>query len=150
MKKDTLDRLQTEFAEFPKMCAKTLPTSLEIESAAKEIGIPFSTDYYDFLQDFAAAMVGPYPIYGLRPVEVMGDDSWSVITMTKRFRNDKITAADGWVIVSTDNAGNPVGMDRDGVIWIYDHDFGGGAPLAANFEEYLRIRCLGLKDTGFW
>jgi hypothetical protein len=145
MMRDTVDRLRSEFAEFPMMSAKTLPTALEADIASADIGIPFSSDYREFLLEFGAAMVGPYPIYGLRPVVVMGDDSWSVIAMTKRFREDNIPAADGWIVVSSDHSGNPVGMDRDGVIWIHDHDFGGVAQLAKNFEEYLRVRCLGLS-----
>ncbi len=92
-------------------------------------------------------MVGAYPIYGLRPVAVMGDDSWSVVAMTKQFREENVPEAKGWVIISSDHAGNPVGMDRDGAIWIHDHDFGGVTRVASTFEEYLLVRCLGLKNT---
>jgi len=144
---DTHDRLRAEFLEFPMMRARTLPTALEVEHASADIGVSFSSDYRDFLLEFGAAMVGPYPIYGLRPVEVMGSDSWSVVAVTKRFRGDNIPAANGWVVVSSDHAGNPVGMDHDGVIWIHDHDYGGVAPLAKNFEEYVRVRCLGLNGA---
>ncbi len=75
----------------------------------------------------------------------MGDDSWSVLEMTKRFREENVPEANGWIIVSTDQAGNPVEMDRDGAIWIHDHDFGGVARLTKNFEGYLRVQYLGLK-----
>jgi len=147
MNRETITRLTDKLSESPILRAESLPSTAEIDDASSEIGIPFSTDYRDFLLTFGAAMVGPYPIYGLRPVEVMGDDSWSVVAMTKQFREDNVPEANGWVIISTDHAGNPVGMDRDGAIWIHDHDFGGVARLAKNFEEYLRVRCLGLEGV---
>lgn len=147
MNRETITQLTDKLSESPILRAESLPSAAEIDDASREIGVPFSSDYRDFLLMFGAAMVGPYPIYGLRPVEVMGDDSWSVIAMTKQSRQDKVPEANGWVIVSSDHAGNPVGMDRDGAIWIHDHDFGGVARLAKNFEEYLRVRCLGLKGV---
>jgi hypothetical protein len=145
MNEETTTRLTDKLSESPILRAESLPNAAEIDDASSEIGVPFSSDYRDFLLKFGAAMVGPYPIYGVRPVEAMGDDSWSVVAMTKRFREDNVPAANRWVIVSSDHAGNPVGMDRDGAIWIHDHDFGGVAPLAKNFEEYVRVRCLGMK-----
>lgn len=145
MNDETITRLTDKLSESPILRAATLPSEAEIDDASNEIGVPFSTQYREFLLKYGAAMVGPYPIYGLRPVEVMGDDSWSVVAMTKHFRQDNIQAARGWVVVSSDHGGNPVGMDRDGAIWIHDHDFGGVAPLAKSFEEYLRVRCLGMK-----
>ena len=146
MNQETTSRLTEKLSESLILRAESLPSATEIDAVSSEIGVPFSSDYRDFLLTFGAAMVGPYPIYGLRPADVMGDDSWSVLEMTKRFREENVPEAYGWIIVSTDQAGNPVGMDREGAIWIHDHDFGGIARLAKNFEEYLRVRCLGLKD----
>jgi hypothetical protein len=37
-------------------------------------------------------------------------------------------------------------MDKDGTIWIHDHDFGGLSQLASSFEEYVRVHCLKLSD----
>jgi hypothetical protein len=147
MNRETITRLTDKLSESPILRADSLPSAAEIDDASSEIGVPFSADYRDFLLTFGAAMVGPYPIYGLRPVEVMGDDSWSVVAMTKQFREDNVPEANEWVIVSADHAGNPVGMDRDGVIWIHDHDFGGVARVAKNFEDYVRVRCLGLEGV---
>ncbi|MGC4002693.1 MAG: SMI1/KNR4 family protein [Pirellulales bacterium] len=146
MNQETTIRLAEKHSGLSFLRAETLPDSAEIDDASNEIGIPFSSDYRSFLLTFGAAIVGPYPIYGLRPVEVMGDDSWSVVEMTKQFRAEGVASAHEWIIFSSDHAGNPVGMDRVGKIWIYDHDFGGVAPAAENFEEYLRIWCLGIKD----
>lgn len=141
MTPDTINRLNTELASSPILIAKSLPTELEIEKAAQELGIPFTNDYVEFLQKFGGAVVGAFPIFGLRPVPVMGK-SWSVLEMTNWYRQQSIPEANKWVVFSEDHAGNPVGFDESGVVWTYDHDFGGTTRLMNSFEDYLRKRCL--------
>lgn len=145
MMKDTIDRLNSEFAQFPTMRADELPSSTEIEDASKQIGVPFPRDYQEFLGNYGGAMVGAYPIYGLRPVPVMGKRRWSVVEVTRQCRNGKIPGCDAWIVFSEDQAGNPIGIDAAGAVWIHDHDFGGIAPLAKDFEEYIRKQCLNLE-----
>jgi len=93
-------------------------------------------------------MVGPYPIFGLRPVDVMGTDQWSVVDVTRHYRSDGVPGVDKWAVISEDHAGNPIGMDGEGVIWIHDHDFGGVSTIARTFEEYVRVHCLKLPGHG--
>lgn len=145
---DTIARLDAEFAEFPILLADGLPSEVEVDQAERRVGVPFGEDYRRFLLRYGGAMVGPYPIFGLRPVEVMGDDLWSVVVVTEWYRAQEIPGTDRWVVMSNDHAGNPVGKDAAGAIWIYDHDFGGLAPLAESFEQYLRVRCLRLDPSG--
>ncbi|SFJ19309.1 SMI1/KNR4 family protein [Planctomicrobium piriforme] len=147
MNEETLSRLSNKLSDSPILRAAALPSPNEVEAAAEEIGIPFPSDYREFLLKFGGAMVGPYPIYGLRPVEVMGWNEWSVVEMTKRSRKNNILGTENWAIVSTDHAGNPIGIDRDGLIWVHDHDFGGVALLVDNFEEYIRVWCWGLAPS---
>lgn len=123
------------------LVASSLPAENEIEQAAKELGIPFPNDYNEFLQTFGGAMVGPYPFFGLRPVPVMGRN-WSVVEMTKCYRQQSIPEAAHWVVFSEDHAGNPIGFDSNEGIWIFDHDFGGVTRLANSFEDYLLNHCL--------
>lgn len=143
MNSDTWNRLDLMFSESPIMCAEKIPTQDEVDYASHEIGIPFPQDYREFLLRYGGAMVGPYPVFGLGPVKVMGNE-WSVIELTRRYRNDHVTGCDGWIVFSEDHVGNPVGMDSDGKVWIYDHDFGGVAQLSESFEEYIRTRCLAI------
>jgi hypothetical protein len=147
MMPNTIDRLDAQFVEFPTTRAGDVPTSSEIEQAARQIGVPFSLDYKEFLRRYGGAMAGPYPIFGLRPVEVMDRDLWSVVAVTRHFRSDGVPGCDAWAVISYDHAGNPVGMDQNGAIWMHDHDFGGITPLATNFEEYLRVNCLKLPHS---
>ncbi len=83
MNPETTTRLTDKLSASPILRAESLPSAAEIDDVSSEIGVPFSSDYRDFLLKFGAAMVGPYPIYGLRPVEVMGDDSWSVLGLNQ-------------------------------------------------------------------
>ncbi len=148
MSPDTWNRLTLHLSSSPILRAETLPTVEEVDRACEAVGVPFPQEYRDFLLRFGGAMVGPYPIYGLRPVEVMGVNTWSVVEMTKHYRADGWPGAEEWVIISTDHGGNPIGMDAKGLIWTFDHDFGGLYFEADNFEEYVRVKCLGLLKEG--
>jgi hypothetical protein len=142
MMPDTIDRLDAEFAEFPIMRAADVPSEAEIVQAEQQIGVSFPDDYRQFLLRYGGAMVGPCPVFGLRPVEVMGANDWSVVDVTRHYRSQGVPGTDQWAVISHDHAGNPIGMDREGVIWIYDHVFGGLSLLARDIEDYIRRRCL--------
>lgn len=138
---DTLERLDQMFAESPVMRADDVPSAAEVDSAAEDIGIPFPKDYREFILRYGGATVGPYPIFGLHSCHVM-DERWSVIDVTHEGRSSGIDGISDWIVFSGDLSGNPIGMDVNGKVWIYDHDFGGVAELASDFEEYIRIHCL--------
>ncbi len=40
-------------------------------------------------------------------------------------------------MVSFDGAGNPIGIDSDGAVWISYHDGGGVVAMAPSFEEFI-------------
>ena len=42
-----------------------------------------------------------------------------------------------WLIIGTDYAGNPVGIDKDGKVLMLDYDFGGCNVLGESFEDYI-------------
>ncbi len=142
MNADTLTKLHEEFDSFPNMVAESTPTDDEIRQASEELGIPFSDDYVEFLRKYGGGMVGAYPIFGLRPVSVMGKERWSVVHVTNLYRQRDVPGTDRWVVMSEDHAGNPVGFDANGFVWTHDHDFGGVTQLAHSFEDYVREHCL--------
>lgn len=148
MRQDTIACLDAEFAESPIMRANDAPSQAEIVQAEQQIGVPFDADYCEFLLRYGGAMVGPYPIFGLQPVEVMGTDHWSVLDVTRHYRTDDVPGVERWVVISEDHAGNPVGLDAEGAIWIHDHDFGGTSKIAESFEGYLRGSCLKVPRPG--
>lgn len=146
MKFDTISRLDAEFAEFPIMRALNQPSEEEISRIEQLIGVPFPDDYKQFILLYGGAMVGAYPVFGLRPVEVMGNNHWSILDVTEHYRANGTPGTNQWAIFSEDHSGNPIGMDKDGVIWTYDHDFGGTVCLANDFEDCIRVRFLKLSD----
>jgi cell wall assembly regulator SMI1 len=146
MTPDTIDRLDARFAEFPMLRAADPPSEAEIMQAEQQIGVLFPDDYRQFLLRYGGAMVGAYPVFGLRPVDVMGVSHWSVLDVTRHYRSDGVPGTDQWTVISEDHAGNPIGMDQDGVIWIHDHDFGGISPIARSFEDYIRTRCMKVSS----
>lgn len=141
MRLDTLQALEKMFLDSPMMRADGVPTDMEIADASDRLGITFPNDYVEFLRRFGGAMVGPYPVFGLRPVDVMESERWSVVEITELTR-DSLNEAGGWVVFSEDHGGNPIGFDSSGSVTIYDHDFGGSSKIANDFEGYLRSQCL--------
>jgi SMI1 / KNR4 family (SUKH-1) len=106
--------------------------------------VKLAEDYKEFIRRYGGAIVGPFPIYGLREVEPMGDES-TLLEVTKIFRQQPWPGVENWAVISMDHAGNPVGLDAEGKVWISDHDFGAIQLLAPNFEAYLQ-RCLRFAD----
>ena len=136
MRATTWAKLDEEFLDLPMMKAE--PASrVEVENAAKRLGCTFDPDYFEFVRRYGGAMVGPAPMLGVRQAEVMGVDAWSVVEVTERFRKDGWRGVDEWYIVSIDGAGNPIGMSREGSVWVSDHDAGEIIEFADSFEVFV-------------
>jgi hypothetical protein len=75
----------------------------------------------------------------------MGDES--VVDLTRRFQADGWRGTENWYVISFDGAGNPVGMDRDGHVWLSDHNSGDIVDVAANFEAFV-LGLLGPSPIG--
>jgi hypothetical protein len=142
MRPDTIAALEREFREFPFLKGGEVPLE-EITQAAAALDASLPQDHIEFVKRFGGGIVGPYPIFGLRKVAAMGR-RFSVVAMTTKTRQQHWPGIDGWVVVSEDHAGNPIGIAPDSKVWVSDHDFGQAVNIAENFEDYLRKRCLGL------
>ncbi len=135
MKPSTWKVLDAEYGAFPILMAGPVPAS-EVTAASKSIGLGILDDYAAFLTRYGSAIVGPYPIFGLRPVEPMGND-WSVVEMTRRFRADRWPGTEQWIVFSRDLGGNPIGLSQEGEAWVSDHEQGGITRVASSFEAFL-------------
>lgn len=144
MKKSTWELLNDKFSKFPMMRAGPVAES-EINNALASFGFQVDRDYFEFVVRYGGALVGSYPIYGIKQADAMGDDESSVVEITRRFRAEQWLGTERWIVISVDHAGNPIGMDEDGRIWCSDHDAGEVVPIAPSFEEYIRTKCLGLS-----
>jgi hypothetical protein len=94
---------------------------------------------------YGAGIVGPYPIFGVRPVEDMGDE-WSVVELNRRFREERWPGMGSSLVVSVEHAGNPLVVDETGRVLVLDHDLGGVSLVAHSFEDFLTRRCLKLDQ----
>lgn len=114
-------------------------TEAEIDRASASLGKDFPNAYREFLARFGGAVVGGFPIFGLRPVEAMGKP-WSVMEVDEQIRQTGIPELARWLVISSNHAGSPIGIRPDGSVWIWDHDFGGPSELAENFEDFVLNR----------
>lgn len=113
----------------------------ELSKAEKVLGVKFVDDYKEFVQKYGGAVVGPFPIYGLRHAGPMDDNLWSVVDVTMRYRNEGWPETQKLYIVSSDHADNPIAITKDGRMVSYDHDFGGMVDIAESFECFV-LQCL--------
>jgi hypothetical protein len=136
------DELDREFARFPMMVAHGVSEDI-VNAAEAQIGCIFGESYREFLRRYGGGLVGDAPILGLDCAEAMGQDLWSVVETTERFRRDKWPGVDAWYIVSVDGAGNPVGLDKQGAVWLSDHDSREIVLVASSFEQFLLLKLRG-------
>lgn len=140
LNRGTITKLDDLFTEFPFM--KSEPVSIEeIAKAENHLGVQFSDDYREFIQNYGGAIVGAYPIFGLRHAGPMDENLWSVVDVTMRFRKEGWPSAGELYVVSTDHAGNPIMIANDGAVISYDHDFREIVRVADTFEDFV-LQCL--------
>jgi len=142
--RSTWKELDAEYEASPMLMSGPVPAS-EVTAASKVIGLGIPDDYAAFLTRYGSAIVGPYPIFGLRQVGPMGND-WSVVEVTRRFRADRWPGVEGWIVVSRDHGGNPIGLSPAGEVWLSDHEQGGVTWLAASFEEFVLQALVQSRD----
>jgi streptogramin lyase len=134
------ERLDEEFSRYPVLVARGAPDDA-IRRAEAALGLAFSEPYREFLRRYGGAIVGSAAVHGLACAEAMGNES--VVDLTARFRRDRWPGTEDWYIVSFDGAGNPVGLDERGEVWLSDHDTREIVRLASSFEEFLELRLRG-------
>jgi len=144
MKPETWSAIEAIFAKHPVMKAEPIDYE-QIDAAADSAGFQLPEDYREFIHRYGGAIVGPLPIIGLRQAQAMARTESSVFEVTKHFRQQGWRGVSEWLVISVDHAGNPIGLDRDGKVWIFDHDAGVVETIAPTFEDFLRKRCLKLR-----
>lgn len=150
MNPNTWRLLDNHFAEIEAEAGRKLtratevPSDEEIAVAETELSCVFDDDYAAFLRRYGGATVGPFPVFGLRPVEAMGEP-WSVTEVTRQLREQAWAGTDQWYVISDDGFGNPIGLANDGRVMVSDHDAGQISQVARNFEEFLLKNCLHVK-----
>ena len=133
METSTIDKINNFFEKNP--IAKGTPsTQNEIINAEKELAIKFDDDYIFFLLNYGGSMIKAKEIYGFNNSELMGEDN--IIELTKSYRQNEGSNLD-WLIIGTDYSGNSIGINKEGNVVVYDHDFGELNVLGNTFEDYI-------------
>jgi len=148
MQEDTWNQIAARQTGFETLVQGQGPpvTEAEIEQAACELGLSFPAEYREFLLRLGGAVIGAYALYGLRPVEFMGD-AWSVMDANRALRTEGWPGIEEWLIICEDGRGNPIGLAPDGQVRVVDHDCGFETRvLAASFEDFIRRKCLSLDS----
>jgi hypothetical protein len=99
-------------------------------------------DYKEFVVRQGCGNIGAYPIYGMGKGSKLGKVAGesTVFDVTAHWLSPKrLGGRVDWVLVfSFDGSGNPIGFAKDGTVWIYDIDLGGGlCKLGEGFEDFL-------------
>jgi hypothetical protein len=145
MKQETIELLDKEFARFPVLCSEGV-TKEEIALASQQVNLPVPPDLQAFLLRYGGAIVGPFPIFGLRRAEAMNQSSWNIIDVNQRFHRQHWHGIETWLIVSIDHAGNLFGIAPDERVWLSDHDTGETVFVADSFEEFIHS-CLAMSKS---
>jgi len=145
MRDETWQVLDNIFSRTPILKSEKVEFN-EIIAAERKVGIVLEDDYKEFVHRYGGAIVGPFRVFGLRKAIPMGQNEESFVEITNSFRRQHWPGVEKWAVISTDHAGNPVGLDDKGKIWISDHDTHAVQAIAATFEMFLRKQCLKLPD----
>lgn len=140
MRNSTWQALEEMFTQFPIMMASAV-SDKEISAAASSIGCVFHPDYAEFLRRFGGAVIGAYPIFGLRKPDV-GGEPWSVVAATTRFRAQKWPGTEELYVISEDGSGNPIGVSANGNVLISYPNIPELKLIATDFEEFITRTCL--------
>lgn len=146
MRSDTRQRLAEIYEKLPSMYARERVSDEEIDAAAERLGVPFSSDYREFISRYGGGHAGSLPVAGLRRWETAGNREWSVIELTEWHRAAHWPGTESWAVFSGDGFGNPVGLDATGLVWLSDHNSRECVCLEAGFEDWLLRWALNAEE----
>ena len=121
--------------------AKSGASDEEIENAEKDLGIEFSLSYKYYLKKFGGGAPTSFDVYGTKErKDSYPDEYYTVTGMTNHYRKKQNwPGTHEWYIVCSDYDGNPYGVDKDGKVWLSDHDTQEIILVAGDFEEFLYL-----------
>ena len=133
MNEDTIKKIDEFFKKNP--IAQGVPASEnEIRAAEKALNIFFDKDYTFFQLRYGGSMIGAKEICGFHNSELMDEDN--IVELTESYREEEDSFMDR-LIIGRDYSGNFVGINKEGNVVVYDHDFDEHKVLADTFEHYI-------------
>lgn len=135
MQIELLHKLDTYFKKNP--IYKGIPSSLqEIKLLESKLKIPLPKDYIQFLNTYGGSVIGSYMIHGIKNSEIIGEDNF--IELTKGYIKRGYPLKNTHCVISDDGAGNPIFINSEHMVLIYDHNNAKFEILVENFEEFIK------------
>lgn len=146
MNEELQELLAAQFEKWPQAVAEPVPDA-EILVAEASLGVMLPDDYRDFVRCYGGAVVRSVSVLGLRRCEFCDDEQSTFPEQTARFRLELPDEYSEMVVISVDDAGNPIGfLNGKPPIFVFDFNFGGRYDLARSFSEYVRLALSGELD----
>jgi hypothetical protein len=129
--------LQTEFQKNQELQAGPV-LNFDIERAQESLGIKFDENYREFLLKYGGAKIGSTLVHGLRKQKDMHEQLSTVVALTHFYRAQQWPNINNLYIISSDVSGNPIGIDRQGKVWLSNRESEFElVKLANSFEDFL-------------
>ncbi|MFD2909201.1 SMI1/KNR4 family protein [Flavobacterium ardleyense] len=141
MEQDLINRISNFIHPNSEIDLSGIPaTDLEIINAETILNVKFHSDYKEFIKKFGGSYAG-IPIYAFKNNEMLSSDT--VIDLTKNFRQDyhedrRSNIINKSYVISFDDMGNPIMIDKDENMIIFYHDSDGYAILTNSFASLIQ------------
>lgn len=113
-----------------------IATDDEIKKAEDELGVEFDKDYVEFIKKFGGCYVG-VSIYAFKNGSNL--ERKTIVELTKSFREDGWPFTENSYVVSMDGMGNPIMINEEGKVVMFDHDNNSLIILSNSFEGWISI-----------
>lgn len=136
MNEELVARLRDYWDECPGMLLGRAKER-EVRSAMQELGFSeWDSEYDEFVRMFGGGIVGSLPVYGVGMPADLGGPTSTVVEVNRMFVATGFPVS-GMLVVSMDLAGNPIGIDHEGRVVVFDHDAGVSETLSNSFDGFL-------------
>ena len=120
--------------------AKSGANKEEILAAENELKITFSNSYKYYLEHYGGGAPTSFLVHGIKKRKPNAPNEFYTVTgVTQRYRDQDWPGTHEWYVVCSDHDGNPYGVDKDGKVWLSDHDTQEIILVADDFEEFLYL-----------
>lgn len=133
-----LKELSSYFSSNPTILQGVATTEEEIGLIEDELNIKLDDDFKTFTTTFGGCLIRDSQIYGFRNSDFLGDNTIIDINMQfsgflENYENSMAIGTDGW--------GNPVFINDENKVLMFDHDENKEVVMAESFSAYLE-KCL--------